>query len=226
MFLSYMYIEGEDNICLMCDLLTSVLVAEHQSESPGNAAWPTVLVHVGSYFCTAWLVVWLWFAHLCTGFWIDSGWCRYAGLCLYACWSLLPYSLASCVVCSVLITCRVYQGTPGVTVWSCLCLYMLVTAATWPSQLCGCGLLASVQDFMPPAWNMQLSESCFFWYSVFIVLYLNELLVVFFLSFPKIYSLHSFSLWAMRDTRCFNTPYNVCVAVVTWVFRCSRCLYI
>ena len=70
---SYLYIEGEDNICLMCDLLTSVLVAEHQSESSGNTAWPTVLVHVGSYFCTAWLVVRLWFSDLCTGFWIDSG---------------------------------------------------------------------------------------------------------------------------------------------------------
>ena len=75
------------------------------------------------------------------------------------CWSLLPYSLASYVVCGVLITCRVYQGTPGVTVWSCLCLSLLVTAATRPSQLCGCGLLASVQVFMPPAWNMQVSES-------------------------------------------------------------------
>ena len=73
MFLSYMCIEGEDNICLMCDLLTSVLVAGHQSESSGNTVWPAVLVHVGSYFCTAWLVVWLWFANLCTGFWIDSG---------------------------------------------------------------------------------------------------------------------------------------------------------
>ena len=89
-------LQGEDNICLMCSslnchlymfvatstlpsqlcgcgLLTSVLVAEHQSESSDNTAWAAVLVHVGSYFCTTRLVMRLWFSDLCTGFWIDSG---------------------------------------------------------------------------------------------------------------------------------------------------------
>ena len=173
-FIHVLDVDGKYDICLMCDLLTSVLVTEHQSESSGNTAWPAVLVHVGSYFCTTWLVVRLWFFNLCTGF----------------------------------------QGTPGVTVWSCLCLYMLVTAATQPSQLCGCSLLASVQDFMPPAWNMQVSERCFFWYSVFIVLYLFVIHVLYFfgLSFPKIFSYTASSpCEPCVMTRCFNTPHNVCV---------------
>ena len=120
------------------------------------------------------------------------------------------------MACSVLITCRVYQGTPGVTVWSCLCLYMLVTAATWPSQLCGCGLLAPVQDFMPPTWNMQVSESCFFWYSVFIVLYMY-VFVLFCCPSRRYFSYAASPCEPCVMTRCFNTPQNVCV----WLWSCE-----
>ena len=140
-------------------------------------------------------------------------------------------------ICSVPIMCRVYQGTPGVTVLSCLCLYnyMLVTAATWPSQLCGCGLLASVQDFMPPAWTCKsvklfLLVQCLHCAVPILHAYWHIYTLLFFLlSFPKIFQLHCFSLWAMcdwcRDVLTHLTMSCVCMAVVTWVCRCSLFIF-
>ena len=88
---------------------------------------------------------------------------------------------------------------------------MLVSAATWPSQLCGCGLLASIQDFMPPAWNMQLSESCFFWYSVFIVLYL--------------FVLYWFFCPSQRYFSCTASPCELCV-IQDVLTRLTMCVWL
>ena len=99
-----------------CGLLTSVFVL-YKRARPGQLC----LYLLGGYCHTAWLAVRLWFTNLCAGYWIDSGWCSYAQLCLNLSVTATMQSGKMCG-CGVLTGSVLdFSGIPGVTVWSYLC---------------------------------------------------------------------------------------------------------